>query len=92
MLVLYLVAVVESNRLVCGLSPVVEKQSSNEPRASLYGHLVKLLEHLSVNVLEHGGHDVLLKGRQVLRYHAIYSIVLLPQLSLSEREKGGGGE
>ena len=82
-------SVVESNGLVGRLAPVVKYNAGNQARPGLECHLVQLLEHLGVNVLEHRRHDVLLEWRQVLRHLAVDGIVLLPQLQ-EERRRGKG--
>jgi hypothetical protein len=75
-----LVSMVKGDRFVSGLGPVIDYDSSCQSGASLESHLIKLLENLCVHVLEHRGHNVLLKRGQVLRNHAVHLIVLFPEL------------
>ena len=69
-------------------------QKHTYTRAHTCTHLEEFVTHvfrdLEVHVLEHGGDNLLLKGRQMLRDLAVHLVVLLPQLCIWQ-EGGSGG-
>jgi hypothetical protein len=69
-----------------GIAPVEDGNARNKTRASLDELLGDILDDLYVSILEHGRHNVLLKGTEVLGDLTVNLVVLLPKL---KREKWG---
>ena len=62
------------------IGPLEGDNAHEEAGAGLQGEGEDLVEDLGAHVLEHGRHDALLEGGQVLRDLAVDLVVLRPQL------------